>query len=329
MRTYINKITLTLAALLASLLLSASSGSVIPAGKAFLQQLQKRDSVLIADQLRYGFVLENLPSGTAISLPSLSEVLSDSIVVVSDWQIDTLNFRKKNGDVDVAGYMTIAAFDEGIYHLPDIPIVRGLTGSDPDTLVFEGLELDVRTMPVDTTTFVPHDIKGLVRYPVTLAEIVPYVLLFQLIATIIILIVCIVMVRKQRKQTGESSVREPAFITALRKLDKYRGNKYWEPDKQKLFYSGVTDVLREYIASRYGFGAMEMTTLEIFNELKDKDVPQQILEETHSLFITSDLVKFAKMTASDEENAKAVPSAVRFVTSTWKTEEEKEAENVL
>ena len=56
------------------------------------------------------------------------------------------------------------------------------------------------------------------------------------------------------------------------------------------------------------------------------------MDETKELFLTSDLVKFAKMTVSDDENVKAVPTAVRFVTATWKEEEkveEKEAENVL
>ena len=35
--------------------------------------------------------------------------------------------------------------------------------------------------------------------------------------------------------------KEPAHITALRKMDKFRSNKYWVPEKQKQFYSGVTD----------------------------------------------------------------------------------------
>ena len=116
---------------------------------------------------------------------------------------------------------------------------------------------------------------------------------------------------------------------ALRGLDKFRGNRYWAPDKQKFFYSGVTDVLREYISSRFGVGAMEMTTAEIFDGLKDKDIEPALRDEALELFRTSDLVKFAKMTVSDEENMKAVPAAVRFVTATWKTEEEKEEGNVL
>ena len=178
-------------------------------------------------------------------------------------------------------------------------------------------------MPVDTTTFKPHDIKGQIRYPLTFKEILPYIIGIQLLAVIIILVVSLLKMRK-KNESGEGGVKEPAYIVALKKLDKFRGNKLWEPEKQKQFYSGVTDVLREYIAARFGVGAMEMTTAEIFEGLKDKEIPQEIMEETRNLFVTSDLVKFAKMTVSDDENVKAVPSAVRFVTTTWKSEEEEE-----
>ena len=70
---------------------------------------------------------------------------------------------------------------------------------------------------------------------------------------------------------------------------------------------------------------MEMTTAEIFDGLKDKEIPQPLLDEARNLFVMSDLVKFAKLTVTDDENAKAVPAAVRFVTSTWKAEEEADA----
>ena len=107
---------------------------------------------------------------------------------------------------------------------------------------------------------------------------------------------------------------------ALRELDKYRGNRLWAPEKQKLFYSGITDTLREYIAARYDIGAMEMTTAEIFKDMRDEDVPQELIAELKELFELADFVKFAKFTASDDDNAKALPTAVRFVTSTYQTE---------
>ena len=99
----------------------------------------------------------------------------------------------------------------------------------------------------------------------------------------------------------------------------------WVPEKQKAFYSGVTDALREYISSRYGVSAMEMTTAEIFSDMKGTDVPQELLAEVKDLFERADFVKFAKYVASDEDNATVLPLAVRFVTETYQTEVEAEA----
>lgn len=296
---------------------------IVPSGEAFLEQLQKRDSVLIADQLRYGFRLENVKAGTVLGLPDLSKGVMASIELVRDWKIDTLKIRRKTQEMNLEGSFVITSFNEGKYELPDIAVQRTTPDGKIDTLLFAGKDLEVLSMPVDTTTFKPHDIKGQIRYPLTFKEILPYIIGIQLLAVIIILVVSLLKMRK-KNESGEGGVKEPAYIVALKKLDKFRGNKLWEPEKQKQFYSGVTDVLREYIAARFGVGAMEMTTAEIFEGLKDKDIPQEIMEETRNLFVTSDLVKFAKMTVSDDENVKAVPSAVRFVTTTWKSEEEEE-----
>jgi hypothetical protein len=84
--------------------------------------------------------------------------------------------------------------------------------------------------------------------------------------------------------------------------------------------------LREYIAARYDIGAMEMTTAEIFKDMKGEDVPQDLMDELKELFELADFVKFAKFTASDDDNAKALPTAVRFVTSTYQAEIEEDKE---
>ena len=60
-------------------------------------------------------------------------------------------------------------------------------------------------------------------------------------------------------------------------------------------------------------------------DMKDEDVPQELMVELKELFELADFVKFAKFTASDDDNAKALPTAVRFVTSTYQTELDDEA----
>lgn len=306
------------------LLILASLLDQVPAGKAFLEQLQQRDSILIADQLEYGFVLEDVEEGTELSLQDFSEVSNDTLTLVRNWKIDTLKQRK--GKLDLRGSITVAAFEEGHYDLPPIAVRRVTADGKVDTLLFEALQMDVKTMPVDTATFVIHDIKGQMKYPVTFKEVLPWAGGAVLLAALVFLLVY--LVRNGRRQGGTEEGEEAAYIVALRRLEKFRGDKYWAPDKQKIYYSGITDALKFYIEKRFGLDAPEMTTAELFAALKDsKDLSPELYNEAKALFETADYVKFAKHAATDEDNAKALPLAVRFVTSTYQTELEEEQSN--
>lgn len=290
---------------------------------SFLTPLLQRDSVLIADQLLYGFSLENVPEGTALAFPDWSKGFCEGVEVLTPWQVDTVAVTKaRKGQparMELKAGVIVTSFDGGTYQLPPISVLRRTPDGRLDTLVFESRTLDVRTMPVDTATFELHDIKGQMKYPVTFAEVLPWLAGALVLAGLFVLAVW--LVRRYRRNGGLASVRkDPPHIVALRKLDGLRGNRLWAPEKQKAFYSGVTDALREYIVSRYGISAMEMTTKEIFDGLSGKDVPADLYDEMKTLFERADFVKFAKYVASDEENASAVPSAVRFVTQTYQQE---------
>ena len=45
-------------------------------------------------------------------------------------------------------------------------------------------------------------------------------------------------------------------------LETLHNQKLWQSGRHKQYYSGLTDILRTYLAGRYGFGAMEMTSDE-------------------------------------------------------------------
>lgn len=317
--------------IVASVTLSAQ-GTVIPVKGAFLKQLQERDSVLVADQLLYGFRLDGVAEGTQLVLPELPEEQDMRLMYLTPWVMDTLKVTKAKEEgkpalLDLAGSVLITSFEEGLYELPQIALQRMSSDGVLDTLVFDPVRLEVKTMPVDTATFQPHDIKAQIRYPVTVQEVLPWLGLLWVVSIIVILIVCLIMMRK-RKNDPEYVRKDPAHIVALRELDKYRGSQMWAPEKQKVFYSGVTDALREYISERYGIGAMEMTTAEIFGQMKGTDVPEQLQKDAKELFDRADFVKFAKYVASEDENAATLPLAVRFVTETYQAEivaeEEKE-----
>ena len=310
-------------------LILAAMLDMVPAGQAYLKQLQPRDSILIADQLEYGFQLDSLAEGTPIALPDFANASNDTLTLVRSWQLDTtatLRVRQPGGKgraqlYNIRGSIVLAPFEEGTYHLPPIPVLRGT-----DTLVFEGLDMEVKTMPVDTATFQIHDIKGQLRYPVTFKETLPWIGGVLLLAALVAVLVW--WLRRRSAAAAGAQKKDPAYIVALRELDKWRGDKFWAPDKQKAYYSGITDALKTYIEDRFGVDAPEMTTAELFDALKQaEDLPADLREELRGVFECADFVKFAKHTASDEDNARALPTAVRFVTSTYQTVLEEEQKN--
>ena len=308
-------------------LIAAFLLEVIPAGQAFLKPLQQRDSVLIADQFKYGFKLDDAREIQGLQLPDFSRMCNDTLVLVHNWQADTVSTKKqlKDGRIDIECYVTVAPFEEGEYHLPDIYVVKH-TADGADTLRFEAPEpLEVKTMPVDTATYVPHDIKDQINYPVTFREVLPYAIGGIAGVWIITAIVVLIVYFARRKKKAEEH-KDPAHIVALRKLDKYRSDKYWAPDKQKAFYSGITGAVKEYIDERFAIDAPEMTTAELFDALQGRsELTPELYEKMKELFERADFVKFAKYVADDAQNAEALPLCVRFVTSTYQAEIEEEA----
>ena len=67
----------------------------VPAGQAYLKQLQPRDSILIADQVEYGFQLDSLAEGTAIALPEFAEVNGDTLTLVRNCSAARIPFSTR------------------------------------------------------------------------------------------------------------------------------------------------------------------------------------------------------------------------------------------
>ena len=114
-------------------------GRMIQMTGSFLQPLQERDSVLIADQVRYGFDLPQVEEGTLFGFPQINDTLMTNIRIVENWRMDTLKVKKQKkgqpGLMDLRGGITITSFDEGIYYLPPLAVQRMTKDGVVDTLV--------------------------------------------------------------------------------------------------------------------------------------------------------------------------------------------------
>jgi Ca2+/Na+ antiporter len=102
---------------------------------------------------------------------------------------------------------------------------------------------------------------------------------------------------------------------AMKEIEQIKADKMVSSENSKEYYTKLTDTLRKYIEERYGFNAMEMTSSEIIDQLM-KNADQESLAELRQLFLTADLVKFAKYSTLINENDANLVSAVDFINKT-------------
>lgn len=287
---------------------------------AFGQKISKSvlsaDSVLIGDQIAWTLEFA-LPEDSPVAIGPYSSVLAadttlkGGVEVVREFELDTVSVKEKMAQL--RAHILLTSFDSGSFVLPSPLIIYGKEGR-PDTLRIEPKLLYVNTIPIDTASFQPYDIKEQETYPVTFSEILPWILLAcGAILLLWAVVRFIIMRKKNRDFFGRKIEVEPPHIVALKKLEKIRGEKLWQSGKPKAYYTGITEAVRLYIEKRYAFGAMEKTTSEIMESLSDKRIDDKILSDLGQMLSTADLVKFAKFNPSMEDNEQAIPAAVNFI----------------
>jgi len=89
--------------------------------------------------------------------------------------------------------------------------------------------------------------------------------------------------------------------------------RIWQAGKLKIYYTDITDIMKEYFTDRFGFEALEMTSDEILNHLREEKINNQAIGKLKDALELSDLVKFAKAVPSPLENETTLNYCVDFV----------------
>lgn len=107
----------------------------------------------------------------------------------------------------------------------------------------------------------------------------------------------------------------PAHKIALDELEAIKKERTWENGEDKAFVSKLTHVIRSYIEGRYDISALEYTSQEIIKKLHESQSAEQ-LDMLRNTLNVSDLIKFAKASATDETYESFVNKAIDWVHST-------------
>ena len=295
------------------------------------QEIQVRsalesDTILIGDQILYRIdVAQSL--NINVSFPSFTDTITGHIEIISTIERDTTVIQVDY--IQVRQDYLITSFDSGYHEIPSQKLNILEEGNKIDIFT-DPAYLRVLTMPLDTTQAI-FDIKLPYGEPITLAEVLPYILAFLLLATgIFFLIRFMRNLRNKRKGIVKKKPDEPAHILALRELDRLKADKLWQNNKLKDYYTRLTDILRSYLEGRFDVHAMEHTSEEILEELKKSGFnDNRLFRKLKDTLLLSDLVKFAKLKPLPQDNETCILDAYIFINETKpveKLEVEKDTE---
>jgi hypothetical protein len=288
----------------------------IPAGGQQVSLSVNPERILIGEHARLILELE-VPPGSTVIWPAIRDTITRDIEIIRFGMPDTLE-RAPHG-YRIRQTHTITAWREGFFPVPPLGLtIMGVR----DTILMETTPalLEVQALGVDPEGDI-RDIKGIIRIPPGLREILPYLLI--LFATLLIALGLWRYLQRpeaeKKTQLSPSKPDIPAHIAALSSLQGLENKKLWQAGKVKQYHSELSHILRTYIEKRYGLNALEMTTAEILVSLGQKpgtEVPGKSLKQVLEL---ADLVKFARFNPLGPENEVSLREAIAFVEQT-KTE---------
>lgn len=124
-------------------------------------------------------------------------------------------------------------------------------------------------------------------------------------------------IRNSKKSEEETNVPKiPAHVTALNALHALMNMEAWKEENPKDFYSTLTDTVRLYLEERYGIYAMEQTTREIIQNLKQSKISDDDRAFLKLVLSRADMVKFAKYKPQAEDGLDALNKSISFVERT-------------
>jgi len=283
------------------------------------------DSVFIGDRFDYVIEVEK-DLVQVVEFPEFRpDAEASDFEIVESLPVDTL--AREGRRLHLRKRYRMAAFGEGRFNLgpaqvlyADKNIVDTLSSAD-------SVRIEVGTFRIDSTSQSIYDLKPQLTLPFRLAEVSGY-LAWALVGVLAIAAAIYALVRYLRSRgKGLGDLFKPApplppHVAAIQALETLHHQKLWQNNRHKQYYSGLTDILRTYIAARWNVGAMEMTSEEIVAALRTEELPDKARMDLGTILRDADLAKFAKAMPEAEQNEADYLKAYYFVEETKLVEED-------
>lgn len=304
-----------------SILFFTLAASLVAGGQAYAQKTLidvaiDSAAILIGEQTTLHLTVTS-DNGRSVQIVIPNDTLMAGVEVLNLSKPDSTVIE--NNRLLIKQDILITSFDSSLYLLPPLKVIDGT-----DTVYSNQVALKVTPIPVNADKPEEfNDIKEIWKPPFVLADYYPiiYGVLFALF------LICVVGYIIQRIRSKKSLIpfkkeepKLPPYEQAIKELDEIKQQKLWQQGRNKEYYTLITDTLRKYIVDRFGVNAMEMTSGEILDILKEEEGAKTVYANLKQILQLSDYVKFAKMQPLPDENDQSMKYAYLFVDQTKRVE---------
>jgi hypothetical protein len=276
--------------------------------------------IYIGDQIKFTITFDK-PSDLRLTFPIFKDTLCKNIEIISGPRVDSSSIQ--NGRIKITYKYLITSFDSGRYQIrPVFAEAKNEVGIKRFYSDYSMLEvMRVKIAPADTTAKI-FDIIKPYKAPVTIGEVLPWVLLVILAGVIIWF--AIRFLRKLKKsETGKEAYFPPelAHIIAFRELERLKNEELWQKGETKKYYTMLTEILRQYLENRFRVFSLELTTAETLDALVKAGFKKNgSYNDLKAVLTGADLVKFAKYNPVPIENESHFQNSWNFVLATKENE---------
>lgn len=233
-----------------------------------------------------------------------------NLEVLESYKIDTI----RNGNrYELIKKYGLTQFDSGKYLIPKLPVI--INGKK---VFSDSIKIEISDVKVDTLKQKMYDIKNIIPVKSDFGNWWIYLLILLGLAVIGYFVYRFIKKKKTEEKPVVIEFKSPIekATTLLQQLEK---KELWQKGEIKNYYSELTDIARNYIEEEIQIPAMESTTSELIEGLRNAAKQKKLklsaetVENLEKVLKQADLVKFAKVKPLDfeiEEDKKRISNSI-------------------
>lgn len=206
----------------------------------------------------------------------------------------------------------ISKYDSGSVKIQPLKIELIDDKNNVKEIFTDSLQIEVSTLKVNNTKEF-SDVKKPVKIGIDWFFVFIITLIILLTLIIIYLLYKFYQKRKLLKQGIIIEEKLPPYEVAKNALKALEEQKLWQKGLIKQYHTEITFIIRKYLEDEFNFPALENTSGEILESLKNLNCKAEIIENLREFFENADMVKFAKFSPLPEVNEKMLLQANNLV----------------